>query len=318
MAIDPQILAYYQQLAECYAGQPVPEDAPSRRARFAEIATTSRAQDPEALTVKEIEIPLPGRTLAARLFLPAGQARSRLIVYFHGGGWVVGSRDTHHTVAAYLAADTGCAVASVEYRMAPEFPFPAPCDDAIEALLWLAEQRVRLGFEPGFLAVAGDSAGAHLAAQAASQASARARPGLVDAQLLVYPAAVPAFSSESYRAFAAGPGLTRDEMAWYWSQFIGAEALSQGARLEDTRIHLMGAAPEHMPPATVVVVAAHDVLRDDGLAYADYLVRYGAPVITIEAAGMTHGYARLQPDAPRAREWMRRAAQSFTSLLDEA
>jgi len=318
MAIDPQILAYYQQLAERYAGQPVPEDAPSRRARFAEIATTSRAPDPDALTVKEIEIPLPGRTLAARLFLPAGQARSRLIVYFHGGGWVVGSRDTHHTVAAYLAADTGGAVASVEYRMAPEFPFPAPCDDAIEALLWLAEQRVRLGFEPGFLAVAGDSAGAHLAAQAASQASARARPGLVDAQLLVYPAAVPAFSSESYRAFAAGPGLTRDEMAWYWSQFIGAESLSQGARLEDTRIHLMGAAPVHMPPATVVVVAAHDVLRDDGLAYADYLVRYGAPVITIEAAGMTHGFARLQPDAPRAREWMRRAAQSFTSLLDEA
>ncbi|AOY98074.1 alpha/beta hydrolase [Cupriavidus sp. USMAHM13] len=318
MAIDPQLLSYFQRLAERYAGQPVPRDAADRRARFADIALMSHAPDAEMLRTEEIEIPLPGRTLAARLFRPQGKVSPRLLVYFHGGGWVVGSRDTHHSVAAFLAADTGCAVASVEYRLAPEFPFPAPCDDASDSLLWLAEQRVRLGFDPAFLAVAGDSAGAHLAAQAANQASLFAHPGLVDAQLLIYPAAVPAFSSESYRAFGAGPGLTRDEMAWYWQQFIGDEALARGAGQEDTRIHLMGAAPRHMPPATVVVVAAHDVLRDDGLAYADYLVRHGAPVITIEASGMTHGFARLQPEAARAREWMRRAAQSFTSLLDEA
>jgi acetyl esterase len=138
----------------------------------------------------------------------------------------------------------------------------------------------------------------------------------VDAQLLIYPVAAPVLSTESYRAFADGPGLTRDEMAWFWTQFIGAEGLEQGAAHDDPRVHLM-AAPPLRPPATVLMVAAHDVLRDDGLAYADFLVRHDTPVITIEAGGMTHGFARLQPDAERAREWMRRAAAAFVGLIDD-
>ncbi|WP_059410915.1 alpha/beta hydrolase [Cupriavidus basilensis] len=317
MAIDPQILDYYRRLAERYAGQPAPADAAARRARFAEIAALSLAPEPEGIAATDLAIPLDGRTLAARLFRPEGVAEPRLIVYFHGGGWVVGSHDTHHSVAALLAADTGCAVASVDYRLAPEHPFPAPCDDALHSVLWFAEQRARLRLDTRFLAVAGDSAGGHLAAQAARWANAHGHPGLVNAQLLIYPVTAPALTTESYRAFADGPGLTRDEMAWFWTQFIGEQQLAAGAAIEDTRIHLMGAAPRHLPPASVVLVAAHDVLRDDGLAYADYLVRYGAPVITLEASGMTHGFARLQPEAPRAREWMRRAAQAFRELADD-
>lgn len=317
MAIDPQLLAYYRQLGERYADLPVPTDAPGRRARFRDIAAASLAPDPEGIEASELSIALDGRTLAARLFRPCAIDTPRLLVYFHGGGWVVGSHDTHHTVAALLAADTGCAVASVDYRLAPEHPYPAPCDDARDALLWLAEQRVRLGLDAAFVAVAGDSAGAHLAAQAAACANDGVVPGLVKAQLLIYPVTAPVLSSESYRAFASGPGLTRDEMAWYWTQFIGPERLAGGATITDTRIHLMAAAPARTPPASVVVVAANDVLRDDGLAYADHLVRHGAAVITIEASGMTHGFARLQPDAPRAREWMRRAAQAFAGMLDD-
>lgn len=317
MAIDPQLLAYYRQLGERYAGLPVPVDAPGRRERFRDIAAASVVPDPDGIEVADMHIPLEGRTLAARLFRPAGVPAPRLLVYFHGGGWVVGSHDTHHTVASLLAADTGCAVASVDYRLAPEHPYPAPADDARDALLWLAEQRVRLGLDGAFLAVAGDSAGGHLAAQAAACVNEGVVPGLVKAQFLIYPVTAPVLSSESYRAFADGPGLTREEMAWYWAQFIGPERLAQGAAIDDTRIHLMAAAPAHTPPATLVVVAANDVLRDDGLAYADHLVRHGAAVITIEASGMTHGFARLQPDAPRAREWMRRAAQSFRGLLDD-
>jgi len=318
MAIDPQLLAYYRRLADLYAGQPVPIDAPARRARFAEVAASSVADDPDGMETVDLSLVLPGRTLAARLFRPAGVARPRLIIYFHGGGWVVGSHETHHTVAALLASDTGCAVASIDYRLAPEFPFPGPCDDAVEAVQWFAARRAALGFDPDFLAVAGDSAGGHLATLAAQQANALAGDDLVRAQLLIYPVTAPVLSSESYRAFADGPGLTRDEMAWFWTQFIGADALARGARTDDPRIHLMAAAPARLPPASVVMVAAHDVLRDDGLAYADFLVRHDAPVITIEASGMTHGFARLQPDAPRAREWMRRAAAAFVDLLDDA
>ncbi len=230
---------------------------------------------------------------------------------------MVGSHQTHHTVAALLAADTGCAVASVDYRLAPEHPFPAPCDDAVQAVRWFAAQRASLGLDTGFLAVAGDSAGGYLAALAAQQVNAEAGQQVVGAQLLVYPVAAPVLATESYRAFADGPGLTRDEMAWFWTQFIGAEGLARGAQHDDPRVHLMAQAPAVQPPATAIVVAANDVLRDDGLAYADFLVRHDATVVTIEASGMTHGFARLQPDAPRAREWMQRAAQAFTSLFDE-
>lgn len=316
MAIDPQLLAYYRRLADRYAGEPAPADISAHRARFAEIAAASLLADPEGIAVQDLELALAGRTLGARLFRPQGVAAPRLIVYFHGGGWVIGSVQTHHTVAALLAADTGCAVASVDYRLAPEHPYPAPSDDAADAVLWLAGQRQALGLAPDFLAVAGDSAGGQLAAQAAQQLNG-GDAVRVDAQLLIYPVTAPVLSSESYRAFADGPGLTRDEMAWFWTQFIGAEALAQGAAHADPRVHLM-AAPPVRPPATVVVVAAHDVLRDDGLAYADFLVRHDAPVITIEAGGMTHGFARLQPEAERAREWMRRAAAAFADLLDDA
>ena len=317
MAIDPQLAAYYQRTAAHFAGAPAPVTAPERRARFEAVAALSQLPDPQGMTVIELAVPLAGRTLAARLFRPADVAQPRLIVYFHGGGWVVGSPATHHTVAALLASDTGCAVASVDYRLAPEFPFPAPCDDATDAVEWFAAQRQALGFAPDFLAVAGDSAGGHLAAQAAASVNAAARADVVKAQLLIYPVAAPVLTTESYRAFGDGVGLTRDEMHWFWTQFAGEAVLTRGAENDDARLYLMASAPSRQPPASVVLVAANDVLRDDGLAYADFLVRHDAPVITIEANGMTHGFARLQPDAPRAREWMRRAAEAFKSIADD-
>lgn len=317
MAIDPQLLAYYQRMAERYAGQPAAVTAAARRTRFDDVAAASQWADADGIDVTDLTLPLADVRLSGRLFRPTGAARPRLIAYFHGGGWVVGSPRTHHTVAALLAADTGCAVASIDYRLAPEHPFPAPCDDATGAVRWLAAQRDALGCEPGFLAVAGDSAGGHLAAQAAATVNDESETDVVQAQLLIYPVAAPVLSTESYRAFADGPGLTRDEMQWYWTQFIGADALELGATHADPRVHLMARPPRRPPPASVVMVAANDVLRDDGLAYADFLVRHDAPVVTIEASGMTHGFARLQPEAPRAREWMRRATDAFRSLVDD-
>lgn len=318
MAVDPQILQFYQRVAERFGALPPPEDVPAQRAQFEAIAALSDRPDPDGVEASDLSLPLPGRMLDAIVFRPKGVVRPRLLVWFHGGGWVVGSpRTTHRMLAALLAQDTGCAVVSVDYRLAPEHPFPAPADDARDALAYLAEQRLRLGFDPGFLAVGGDSAGGHLAAQAAQAVHAMVRPGLVNAQFLVYPVTTPAFGSESYNAFAQGPGLTRDEMRWYWTQFIGAEQLARPLAEQDARIFLMAQAPQHTPPDTVIIVAAHDVLRDDGLQYADDLVQHGAQVITIEASGMTHGFARMQFEAERAREWMRRAAHAFVGMISE-
>ncbi len=318
MAVDPQILQFFQRLAAQFGALPLPEDAPAQRARFEAVASVSAQPDPDGIDVSDLTLPLPGRTLDAVMFRPQGVPRPRLLVWFHGGGWVVGApRTTHRLLCALLSADTGCAVISVEYRLAPEHPFPAPADDARDALAYLAEQRLRLSLDPNFLAVGGDSAGGHLAAQAMQAVHDTVRPGLVTAQLLVYPVSTPAFGSESYNAFAQGPGLTRDEMRWYWEQFIGARALDTPLAEQNPRLFLMAQPPAHTPPDTVVIVAAHDVLRDDGLAYADYLVQHGAQVVTIEASGMTHGFARMQPEAERAREWMRRAAHAFIGLIGE-
>ena len=314
MAVDPHILQFYQRIAERFGALPPPEDPPAQRARFEAIAALSNHPDPEGVEVSDLSLPLPGRTLDAIVFRPKHVVKPRLLVWFHGGGWVVGApRTTHRLLAALLAQDTGCAVVSVDYRLAPEHPFPIPADDARDALAYLAAQREQFGFDPAFLAVGGDSAGGHLAAQATQVV----RPGLVSAQLLVYPVTTPAFGSESYNAFAQGPGLTRDEMRWYWTQFIGAEALAKLPSEHDPRVDLMAQPPAHTPPDTVVIVAAHDVLRDDGLRYADYLVEHGAQVVTIEASGMTHGFARMQFEAERAREWMRRAAHAFVGMISE-
>ncbi len=317
MAIDPQLHAYYRRMADIYAGQPAAGDALARRARFDDVAAQSQLPDPEGMVVTDLEIPTAIAPLPVQLFRPASNEPLRLIVYFHGGGWVVGSPTTHHSVAALLASDTGCAVASVDYRLAPEHPFPAAFDDAVAAVQWLADAREQLDVATDFLAVAGDSAGGHLAAAAARAVNDAAGRRIVNAQLLIYPVAAPVLTTESYRAFADGPGLTRDEMGWFWTQYIGAEALARAGEQSDARIHLMASPPKQLPPASVVIVAANDVLRDDGLAYADFLVRHDAAVITIEASGMTHGFARLQSEAPRAREWMRRAAEAFVDSFDD-
>jgi acetyl esterase len=316
MAIDPQLLSYYRQMADLYANEPIPEEAAARRSRFEDVAARSRLPDTGEISVTDLAIPGDGAALKVRLFRPANVEQPRLIVYFHGGGWVVGSPETHHTVAALLAADTQCVVASVDYRLAPEYAFPTPCDDAVAAVQWLAASRESLGVHPDFLAVAGDSAGAHLAAAAARRQRAAPcayRPGAV--------ADLP-----RGRAIAHDRELSRIRgRAWSHPRRDGVvldavhrrRRTGQGCRAGRSPDPSDGIAAHHVAPASVVLVAANDVLRDDGLAYANFLVRHDAPVITIEASGMTHGFARLQPDAPRAREWMRRAAEAFTGVFDD-
>lgn len=318
MAVDPQLLAYYAELAQRFALPPEPVDMAAQRQRMRDVVAISPSDWTGLVDVSELSLPLSGATLGALIFRSRQPSSDppALMVYFHGGGWAVGSPQTHAAICAMLAHDTGCTVVSVDYRLAPEHPFPVPCEDALAALEYLAGQRAALGCRPDWLAVGGDSAGAHLAAQAGLRADLGAGRR-VDAQLLIYPAVTPAFGSDSYAAFAGGPGLTREEMRAYWTLFIGAEALAQGSAHPDSRLNLMAAVPDGMPPDTVMVVAGHDVLRDDGLQYADFLIEHGAQVVCLEASGMTHSFARLQAHSPRARQWMERAAAAFRALLPD-
>ncbi|MGV2288480.1 alpha/beta hydrolase [Trinickia sp. YCB016] len=311
MTIDSQLLDLYAAIAEHFAPLPLDADANTRRQRMADVGrrfARPRRADVESV---DITVPLAGRTLRARMYRPAGSTGPLpLVVYFHGGGWVVGDLDTHDSIAAGLAADGGLAVASVEYRLAPEHPFPAPVDDAIDALSWFAEQRARLGFALDTLAVAGDSAGAHLATVAARTLNERVA-GLVKAQLLLYPVTQFDFDTDSYTRHANGVGLTRDEMRWYWAQFLSGAR----PREDDPRAFPLTALSERVPAPAVVFGALHDPLYDDAALYARYLEAHGGRVEWIEASDMTHAFGRMQSESAAARAWMRTAAQRLAGLL---
>ncbi len=311
MTIDADLLAYYDQMARKYP-EPADAAAPSPqavRARFVTVATEALRPLPAGLRSETFVIPLPGRDLRARLYRPV-TGEVPLVVYFHGGGWVVGDVDTHGTLAAFLAQDGEVAVLSVDFRLAPEHPFPTPVDDAREALAWAAEQRARLGVRTDRLAVAGDSAGGHLAAQAAAWFNDR-HPGTVGAQLLIYPVVQHRFDTPSYERLADGVGLTRDEMRWYWRMFLGdAEPAAN-----DVRVNLMAEAPRHPLPSTLVIAAEYDPLHDEAVSYAEFVARTGARAEVVPAAGLTHSFARLQPFVPQARLVMHDAAKRLRDWL---
>lgn len=212
------------------------------------------------------------------------------IVWFHGGGWVIGDLDGFDHVARELCAVSGQVVVSVDYRLAPEHPFPAPAQDAEEALRWATGPGAALlGHDPAFVSVGGDSAGGQLAALAALRA-----PGLARRQLLVYPALDPGMASAAYTEFADGPMLTAAEMALCWGAYL-ADGTPAGAAVPGT--HDLTAAP----PAWIAV-AAIDPLRDDGPAYAEALRAAGVAVTVERYDDMTHGFLRWGGAVDRAHE----------------
>jgi acetyl esterase len=312
MTIDAALLRYYSAAGDAFSPLPAGADALSMRRRFREMAQHFATPRPADVSAEERVLPLDGRDLAARLYRPhnPGGAALPLLVYLHGGGWVVGDLDTHDYLAARLAADANCAVVSVDYRMAPEHPFPAPVDDAIDALLWLAEHRARLGFAIDRLGVGGDSAGAHLAAVAARAASQRVA-GLVSAQLLLYPALHMRFDGASNLANANGPGLTTDEMKWYWQQFLSGERPAA----DDVRAFPLAEPFERTPARALIVAAAYDTLYDDAHEYARFLETNGGRVEVIDAQDMTHGFGRIQAHSEAAAAWMKRIGQRFGAML---
>jgi acetyl esterase len=205
-----------------------------------------------------------------------------------------GSVATHDGTCAALASDADAVVASVHYRRAPESPYPAANDDAYHALMWVVENAGALDVDASRLAVAGDSAGAHLALGCAIEARDRGGPR-VAFQLLVYPTVEPSFDTRSYVEHAVSPTLTRDDMKWYWSQYLPPGADDGGVRAVPTRDSLAKLPPAH------VVVAELDPLHDEGVALASRLRAAGTRTTLVEAPGLVHGFLRAAPYAAAAR-----------------
>ena len=292
MRLDPELADYLDRVAR-EVPVPTPFDIDARRARMEAIQRRFPPAPDRASRTDHI-VTLPGRELLVRVYRAVPGTRPA-IVYFHGGGWVAGSVFTHDGACAALAQDAQVVVASVEYRRAPENPFPLPNDDAYAALEWAARNARALDIDPVRLAVGGDSAGAHLAAGCALEARERGLP--LALQLLIYPVIEPDFESASYREHAASPTLTRADMIDYWKQYLGDALATRDPRAVPSRASTLAG----LPPAHVVV-AELDPLRDEGVRYAQLLRAAGVDATLVEAPGLAHGFLRAAPYARAARE----------------
>ena len=226
-------------------------------------------------------IPGPGGPVPIRIYRPENPTGA--LVYFHGGGWVLGNISTVDGVCATLARRAGITVISVDYRLAPEHRFPAAVEDAWAATTWAYAKREELG-ATGRLAIGGDSAGGNLAAVAARRA--RDEGMTLALQLLVYPVTDADFDTVSYRDNASGYWLTRDGMVWFWDQYLPA-----GDRFHPDASPLRADDLADVAPA-LVITAEFDPLRDEGEAYAARLERAGVPVTLKRYDGLVHGFFR--------------------------
>ncbi len=298
MTLNPQVEA----LLGFFAQMPAPDLATvtAPQLREANDRPIAMGPPPEVAEVREVSIALDGapdgRTLAARLYIPADAGTNPpLVVYYHGGGWVLGTLDTHDGTCRALARASGAAVLSVGYRLAPETPFPGPLDDCHDALVWAHEHAADLGIDGSRLAVAGDSAGGNLAAAVAIRLRDLGGPVLRH-QLLIYPVTDADFSRESYAQNGAGNYfLSTAMMEWFWKQYVADIANShvEGATVLQT------ANLANLPPATVIM-AEYDPLRDEGLAYAEALAAAGNSVHSSVAPGMIHGFFSMFEFVPDA------------------
>jgi acetyl esterase len=246
-----------------------------------------------------------------RIYEPLGAERDLpVLVYFHGGGWVVGSLESHDGVCRALAARTPCLVVAVDYRLAPEHRFPVAVDDAWAATAWVAEHARSIGGDPARIAVGGDSAGGNLAAVVALRA--RDRGLRLALQLLVYPVCDDDLDTDSYREWAEGYGLTRAAMGWFWDHYLGPEGHVQGPGPEACPLQapdLSGVAP------ALVLLAEYDPLLDEGEAYAHRLDEAGVPVARRRYEGVIHGFFRMAALTDRASEAHDEAAAALRAAF---
>jgi acetyl esterase len=310
MALDDASKALLEELA---AGDPTPlHELTLEQARSFGVAMARRFGDgPEMERVeRHTVVAVDGAPLSMRVLVPRGGARG-VIVFYHGGGWVTGSPDEVETLGRMLAHRAGCAVVLAEYRLAPEHPFPAAVDDAWTALVWAGEHSETLGPAGLPLIVAGDSSGANLAAVVAQRA-AREGPALA-LQILVEPVTDCDTETASYRDPENQLIVTRDSMVWFFDRYAPDVEARRDPRLAPLRAASLSGAP----PA-VVLTAEHDVLRDEGEAYAERLRAAGVDVLHKRFAGQMHGFFALVNVLPASDAGLDYVVEAIESRLGPA
>ncbi|WP_378947200.1 alpha/beta hydrolase [Mesorhizobium sp. ANAO-SY3R2] len=285
MMLDADLMAMAEVIARRSPLDLANVDIPALRAAVnAASWPTERA---EMATVEDIIVPGGEGPIGARLYRPRTEEKLPLLVFFHGGGFVLCSLDTHENFCRALAKAGDCAVLSIDYRLAPEHQFPAACDDALSGLEWAVANAGALGCDPARLALAGDSAGGNLALSAALHASPAARRALKHV-LVFYPALDPSGTSASYDRFPATPFLSAEMMRWYWRQYVGSPS-----DVSDPKVAIARSKALPTLPQTTVAIAEYDPLRDEIEALCDALVAAGVDIDARLYHGVSHGFASM-------------------------
>lgn len=316
MALDPQI----QSLLDIMKAAGLPEIwqlTPEQGREQYKMRVSKLAPKIDIQRVYDRKIPGPAQDITLRVYQPreprAGE-KFPVLLWFHGGGFVIGDLDTHDSACRGLANEADCVVVAVHYRLAPECKFPAAVEDCHAALRWLALHAVELNADPQRIAVGGDSAGGNLAAVAAILARDDGYPKLAG-QLLIYPCVAPEPETPSHKKFAEGYVLTRNAITWFYKLYTQSPK-----QFYDFRFAPLAHDDLSKLPPALVMVAGFDPLRDEGVDYAKRLVEAGNRVTLSNYEGMIHGFylmggavdaakRAITESARHLRQWFAQEAQ---------
>jgi len=313
MPLDPQAQDVVDQLTG--SGYP-PNHGVSHEVTRANMDSRPRAPGPEVAKVEDRAVPGVGPDVPVRIYTPEGEGPFPVLVWFHGGGWVVGNLDTADGTARHLTVQTGCVVVSVGYSLAPEARFPAAADDCYAVTQWVARNGASINVDPSNIAVGGDSSGGNLAAVVSLMARDRGGPALAF-QLLVYPVTSRDCDTVSYRENADGYLLTKDGMIWFWDLYLSNDADASNPYAAPLAAEDLSG----LPPA-LVITAEFDPLRDEGEAYAQRLRAAGVPTTCSRYDGMIHSFFGMSAVMDKGKQAVSEAAvavkQAFSAKAPAA
>lgn len=310
MALDPQVRALLDRIEQ--SGAPPYHTLPAVEARqmYDEASLQLRGSPPQPYRVDPLAIPGPASTLNSLLYRPSAELGLPALIYFHGGGYTIGSLQSHDCVCRALCVETGCIVISVDYRLAPEHKYPAALEDAWGATNWLVENAEELGVDPNRIAIGGDSAGGNLATVVCLMAKQAGAPRLVY-QLLIYPGTDMSCSLPSHQAFAQGYRLTSELIDWFYDHYF-----SPGDDLNHWRASPLNAESFADLPPAFILSAGYDPLQDENRLYGERMSAAKVPVKHSHYEGMMHGFITMPGVLDKAGEALSECAAELRVVFD--
>jgi acetyl esterase len=304
--IDPGMMRFYEELSKHSPPESASWPLDRQRSAWEGVCRMFQSPRPASITVEDIDVD----GLHVRLYRPSGVGLKPGCLYFHGGGWVVGSCETHDDMVAELAEAADCVMAMPDYRLAPEHPHPAQLEDSLKLLLWMREKGSAHGIDTSRIMAAGDSAGGQMTAGLALMLRDAGIEQL-RGQVLIYPVLGNDTETSSYIVNRDAPNLTRDEMLFYLESFLGP----QGHRnwTDPYAVPNLAQDLSRLPPA-FITVAAHDPLHDDGIIFAEKLGAAGVPVELRQEPALPHSYMRARHESAAAMQGFRAIAAALRSL----